>query len=71
MKHVKIGCYRYVMTQPASTEVGFHDANEYHSGFWGDSADAVTQFLETEEPRLHYVVADYLAGRVLVNKHRT
>ncbi|PGH09900.1 hypothetical protein AJ80_07610 [Polytolypa hystricis UAMH7299] len=32
-----------------------------YSAFWGDSASAVKQFLENDEPRLDYVVADYLA----------
>ncbi|VUC32637.1 unnamed protein product [Clonostachys rosea] len=32
-----------------------------YSAFWGDSASAVKQFLENEEPKLDYLVADYLA----------
>ncbi|KAH7016767.1 hypothetical protein EDB80DRAFT_703437 [Ilyonectria destructans] len=32
-----------------------------YSAFWGDSPLAVKQFLESEEPQLDYIVADYLA----------
>lgn len=36
--------------------------DERHSAFWGDSTDAIGQFLNPSAPPVDYVVADYLAG---------